>query len=176
MDLDRKQRDAVRLAGVVKETMVDFATSPPFERHLRRLLRESVDRDPHLPDPDVRAVERLLFEFRYDDDSTVIDRFVRLPALTPAERDMATGFAQGVEGFFEVVAETPSGASAFEVRCCLSDLEHVVAPTEPAGVPALSPGAFLAGRLNRSPGPTCGRPAESWKCCHHLGGSWSLKW
>lgn len=128
--------------------MVDFATSPPFERHLRHLLRETLDMDPDAPDPEVRAVERLLFEFRYDDDTTVIDRFLQLPRLAAGEREMAAGFTHGVHGFFEVVDQTLPGAAAFEVRCCLSDLMHVVAPTEPAGIPALAPGAFLAGRLN----------------------------
>lgn len=148
MDLDDAQYDAVQLAGAVKGRMVGFASSTPFRRHLDRLLREATQISSTVADPTIAAVERLLFEFRYDNGTTVVDRFLQLPDLTEAERDMARGFTQGVEGIFEVVAETPAGASAFTVRCCLSDLEHVVAPTEPAGVPALELGTFLAGRLN----------------------------
>jgi hypothetical protein len=148
VDLDETQRAAVLTAGRVKATMVAFANSPPYERHLRRLLVDSVTSNPDVADPHVHAVERLLFEFRYDDDTSVIDRFLRSTALTNAERDVVTGFTQGVDGFFEVLADTPPGALAFEVRCCLSDLTHVVAPTLRAGLPALSRGSFLAGRLN----------------------------
>lgn len=148
MELDETHLAAVRLAGQVKGKMVDFATSPPFARHLRRLVRGAVERDPDLADPGMRAIERLLFEFRYDDGTTVVDRFIRQPGLNETERAMAHGFTQGVEGFFEVLIDTPPKATAFPVRCCLSDLEHVVVPTEPAGVPALAAGSFLAGRLN----------------------------
>ncbi|HET9842460.1 MAG TPA: hypothetical protein VFQ01_10680 [Nocardioides sp.] len=148
MELDEAQRAAVELAGSVKVSLVDFATTPPFARHLRRIARELLDAHPDCPDPDVAVVEKLLFEFRYDDGTTVVDRFVGRPGLSEAEREMACGFLDGVQSFFEVLADTPPGAVVFRVRCCLSDLEHVVAPTEPAGVPTLPRGSFLAGRMN----------------------------
>jgi hypothetical protein len=148
MELDEAQRAAVELAGGVKASLVDFATTPPFERHLRRLARELLENYPDSPDPDVAVVEKLLFDFRYDDGTTVVDRFVRRSGRSEAEREMARGFLDGVESFFEVLADTPAAAMAIEVRCCLSDLEHVVVPTEPAGVPTLPRGSFLAGRMN----------------------------
>lgn len=148
MELDEAQRAAVELAGSVKADVVNFATSPPFERHLRRLARELVENRPDSPDLDVAVVEKLLFDFRYDDGTTVMDRFVRRSGLSEAERAMASGFLDGVESVFEVLADAPAGAVVIQVRCCLSDLEHVVAPTEPAGVPALPRGSFLAGRMN----------------------------
>jgi hypothetical protein len=148
MELDEATRAAVELAGSVKSSLVDFATSPPFERHLRRLARELLENHPDATDPDVAVVERLLFDFRYDDGTTVVDRFVRRSGLSAAEREMARGFLDGVESIFEVLADSPAGAMVFKVRCCLSDLEHVVVPTEPAGVPKLPRGAFLAGRMN----------------------------
>ncbi len=148
MEFEEAQHAAVELAGSVKASLVDFATSPPFERHLRRLARELLKDYPDSRDPDVAVVEKLLFDFRYDDGTTVVDRFVRRAGLSEAEREMARGFLDGVESFFEVLADTPAGAVAFEVRCCVSDLEHVVVPTEPAGVPRLSRGSFLAGRMN----------------------------
>lgn len=148
MEFDEAQRAAVELAGRVKGNLVDFATTPPFERQLRRLARQLMEDYPDSPDPGVAAVEKLLFDFRYDDGTTVVDRFVRRSGLSEREREMARGFLDGVEGFFEVLADTPAGATAFEVRCCLSDLEHVVVPTEPAGVPTLPRGSFLAGRMN----------------------------
>ncbi|MGL5811488.1 MAG: hypothetical protein ACRCYQ_16225 [Nocardioides sp.] len=99
-------------------------------------------------DPEVAAIEKLLFGFRYDDGTTVVDRFVRRSGLSEDERAMARGFLDGVDSFFEVLADTPAGAAVVTVRCCLSDLEHVVAPTLAAGMPALPRGSFLAGRMN----------------------------
>ena len=148
--LDDAQNDAVNLAGDVKGKMVDFATSARFQRYWRELAREIHDDHPEL-DGDivgVRATERLLFEFRYDDGTTIIDRFLQQPRLTDREREMAVGFLGGIEGIFEVTEDTPRGATAFEVRCCLSDLEHVVAPTEPTGIPTIPSGSFVVGRLN----------------------------
>lgn len=148
MEFDEAQRPAVELAGRVKASLVDFATTPPFERQLRRLARQFVEEYPDSPDPGVAVVEKLLFDFRYDDGTTVIDRFVRRSGLSEMERDMARGFLDGVEGFFEVLADTPAGARVIKVRCCLSDLEHLVVPTEAAGVPTFPRGSFLAGRMN----------------------------
>lgn len=148
VELDEKQRAAVQLASRVKASLVEFAQSPPFERHLRRIMHELLDDNPDAGDLHIVGVEKLLFDFRYDDGTTVVDRFVGRPRLGEPEREMARGFLDGVESIFEVLADTPAGATAIEVRCCLSDLEHVVAPTEPAGVPALPRGCFLAGRMN----------------------------
>lgn len=94
-------------------------------------------------DPDVAVVEKLLFEFRYDDGTTVVDRIVRPSGLSEAEREMTRGFIDGVGSFFEVLDDTPAGAMAISHGCCPSDLEHVVVPTEPAGVPTLSRGSLL---------------------------------
>ena len=74
--------------------MVDFATSARFQRYWRELAREIHDDHPEL-DGDivgVRATERLLFEFRYDDGTTIIDRFLQQPRLTDCEHEMAAGF------------------------------------------------------------------------------------
>jgi len=119
MELDEAQRAAVELAGSVKSSLVEFATSPHFERHLRRLARELLENHPDSQDADVVVVEKLLFDFRYDDGTTVVDRFVRRSGLSEAEREMARGFVEGVESFFEVLGDTPAGAMVIKVRCCL---------------------------------------------------------
>jgi hypothetical protein len=54
---------------------------------------------------------------------------------------MARGFVDGVDGVFEVVADTAAGAEVFEVRCCVSDLQHAVAPTLLEGMPDLPRGS-----------------------------------
>jgi len=88
----------------------------------------------------VAIVERLLFGFRYDDGTTVVDRFVQRSGHSEAAREMARGFLDGVESFFEVLAAAPARPEAIEVCCCLSDLVHVVAPTEPERLLDSTPG------------------------------------
>ncbi len=127
---------------------MDFARTPPFERHLRRIRREVTQRADDYTDVDVVAVEHLLFVFRFDDGSTVVDRFVSRPDVTEVEAAVATGFLDGVDSFFEVATDAEAAAPLLLVRCCLSELEHRVAPTLPAGMPALPAGTFLVGRLN----------------------------
>jgi hypothetical protein len=147
MPLDIDQRSAIALASEVKRQLVDFALTPPFERHLRRLARELAAQRPDVPDLGTAAVEHLLFEFRYDDGSTVVDRFVARSGVTETEEAMARGFLDGYEGFFELLTDVRPGTESFTVRCCLSDLEYLVVPTMREGVRDLSAGAFLVGRL-----------------------------
>lgn len=110
MAIGETARAAVELAGEVKGRLVEFALSPPFERHLRRIAREVAHAHPDSQDLGVMVVERLLFNFRYDDGTTVVDRFVRRPRIGDAERVMALGFLDGVDGFFEVLAEATEQA------------------------------------------------------------------
>lgn len=60
---------------------------------------------------------------------------------------MALGFLDGYQGFFELLTDVRPTVESFTVRCCLSDLEHLVVPTLRGGMPDISAGAFLAGRL-----------------------------
>lgn len=147
MSLSRAQQSAIELAGDVKAQLVAFALTPPFQRHLRRIVRELSEQHPDTADPGVTAVEQLLFEFRYDDGSRVVDRFVKRRGLRAEERAMALGFLDGVHGFFELVADLGPGVDSFPVRCCMSDLDHLIAPTLREGLPTASAGAFLVGRL-----------------------------
>lgn len=44
------------------------------------------------------AVEHLLFEFRFDDGSGVVDRFVARSNVSETQEAMARGFLEGYEG------------------------------------------------------------------------------
>lgn len=147
MPLDSDRESAIALAAEVKRRLVDFALTPPFERHLRRIARRLAEQHPDSPDLGTAAVEHLLFEFRFDDGSGVVDRFVSRANVSEREGAMAQGFLDGYQGFFELLTDVRPEVDSFTVRCCLSDLEHLVVPTLRAGLPDISAGAFLAGRL-----------------------------
>lgn len=50
MPLDSDQESAIALAAQVKRQLVDFALTPPFERHLRRIARRLAEQHPDGPD------------------------------------------------------------------------------------------------------------------------------
>lgn len=135
-------------AKTVRRRLSDFALSPPFERYFREILLDEADGVPFATDETfATAVNRLLYEYRYPDGSTVIDRFARRKDVDEATEAMARGFGDSVASIFEVVRDTPAAAELISVRCCLSELEHLVAPTTPAKYPPLAQGSFLVGTL-----------------------------
>lgn len=147
MPLDSDQESAIDLAAETKQHLVDFALTPPFERHLRRIARRLAEQHPDGPDPGTAAVEHLLFEFRFDDGSGVVDRFASRSKVSETEGAMARGFLDGYQGFFELLSDVQPAVESFAIRCCLSDLERLVVPTLRGAMPDISAGAFLVGRL-----------------------------
>jgi len=147
MPLSSDQESSIDLAAEVKRQLVDFALTPPFERHVRRIARRLAEQHPDGPDLGTAAVEHLLFEFQFDDGSGVVDRFVSQSKVNETEAAMARGFLDGYQGYFELLTDVRPDVESFTVRCCLSDLEHMVVPTLPGGIPDISAGAFLVGRL-----------------------------
>lgn len=154
MPLDPDQRAAVDAVGEVKGRLVDFALTPPFQKHLRRLVRQlgqtlALD---NAYDIGVYGVEELLFEFRYDDGSTVIDRFIRRRGADDLDREIAPRMLDGYGSFFELLDDVQPPAESFRVRCCLSDLEYRIAPTLPETIGRWSAGEFMTGRIVPVPG------------------------
>lgn len=161
MALNEEQHIAVELAGDVKHKLVEFALSAPLARHLRKCLRELEADYTSAQDAGEAAVEKLLFEYQFDDGTTVIDRFVRKVHLSEPEHEMALGFGNGVDSFFEALTDIPEPATDFKVRCCISELEHTVAPTMAGGMPHFPPGTFMVGRLNPVAGTELWTPSGS---------------
>lgn len=141
------QRRLVDRAGDLKQRLVDFATSPPLERQLRAITREVTAAAPDDRDPftlGVQAVERLLFEFAYDDGSTVLERFAARHSLDPEDRALVERFADGVYGLFEVVEP---GTETIRVRSSFDDLEYDVTATLPGVLETIDAGSFVRGRI-----------------------------
>lgn len=139
---------ALALATAVKQELVEFSLSEKLARHLRKCLRSLDGKFATAERAGVAAIEKLLFEYEFDDGTTVIDRFVRQSSLNDRERKMAQGFGRGVDSIYEVLSERAQNSPEFTVRCCVSDLEHRVAPTLENSMQEFTPGTFLAGRLN----------------------------
>lgn len=99
-------RQRLERAAELKADLVEFALTPP----LQKPLREQVRNLGHLPLEGearmVHAVEALLFEYRYADGSSVLDRYLaRGPgrALGTSDTALVAGWADSVHGIFEVV-------------------------------------------------------------------------
>jgi hypothetical protein len=74
MGLNAAQTASVEQASEVKQSLVAFALTAPFEKHLRRIARELNQESSDVDDPAVELVERLLFSFKYDDGSSIVLR------------------------------------------------------------------------------------------------------
>jgi hypothetical protein len=110
VSLTPEQQALVDRIGDLKERLVDFATSPPFERQLRAISRGLAAEASPSDDPYVMlvaAVEQLLFDFEYDNGTTVLDRFVRQPRLDEQDRALVEGFEDGFISLFEALDAAP---------------------------------------------------------------------
>lgn len=108
----------------------------------RELAAAASEREPN--EMFVSSVEQLLFEFTYDDGSTVLTRFLGRRHLDAEDQSLVEGFSRGLSGLFEVVEP---GIDVFRLRSVLDDLEYVVAATMPGVIGSLKPGSFLRGRI-----------------------------
>ncbi|OAV62645.1 hypothetical protein [Enteractinococcus helveticum] len=143
-----EENAALDLAAAVKHDLVEFGLSDKLARHLRKCLRSVAGQYTSPDQLGVAAMEQLLFEYEFDDGTTVIDRFLQESSLNDSKREMIQGFAAGVDSIYEVLPDRSQSPRDFTVRCCVSDLEHRVAPTLEDAMQNLAPGTFLVGRLN----------------------------
>lgn len=144
--LTTDQQQLVERAGDLKRALVQFATSPPLQRQLRVITRRHQLESTDLPEYDVlvNSIEELLFDFTFDDGSTVLDRFGALPARTDKDGALLVGLGQGRTGIYEI--RTLEG-DVMEVVSALDDLSHVLVATQPGVVGHLEPGDFIHGRI-----------------------------
>lgn len=94
----------LRRSAELKEDLVAFGESRPFERFLDPLLSEAVGPEGVLDEATAtNVIDHFLLQYRLPDGNTVADRFVtRRTALTDADRQMVLAWRDPVEGLFEV--------------------------------------------------------------------------
>ncbi len=109
--------DLVKRAGQLKPMLVEFATSPLFERELSAVIARNF--------PDMIVTDEAMFsmvldhfalQHRLPSGTTVVEAFVAAhPELTAAERDMLLGWRDVVEGMFEVTGKDRDAVILFNV-------------------------------------------------------------
>ncbi|MFJ1590262.1 hypothetical protein ACIOD0_08460 [Kitasatospora albolonga] len=137
----------LRRSAELKEDLVAFGGSRPFERFLDPLLSEAVGPDDVGDEATAtNVIDHFLLQYRLPDGNTVADQFVtRRTALTDADRRMILAWRDPVEGLFEV--RSRHGDSLLLLNL-LDDLEYRAYTN--AGRTALrkiTKGSFLSARL-----------------------------
>ena len=141
-----RQRAALVAAADLKRRLVDFAMTAPYERHLRQQLRDLQSSSHSEEDRTVMAVEALLFEFEYDDGSSILDRFLaRQQRLTPQERGLIDRWGDSVFGVFEIRDRLED---VLLIHNLLDELDYLALSTMGAeSILPLTPASFLVTRL-----------------------------
>lgn len=144
-DSDEVRRRVTR-AAELKTQLVSFALTAPFQKPLRSLVRELEPLQMEPKSELIYACELLLFEHRYDDGSTVLDRFVaKARGLDAADVALVRGWADAVEGIFEV---TWHGGDRLALTNLFDDLDYpAYATAGPEALADVEVGWFLATRL-----------------------------
>jgi hypothetical protein len=99
--------DLVERAGSLKGMLVDFATSPRFDRELSAVIAERFP-DGVVTDESMfsMVLDHFALQHRLPSGNTVVEAFVQAhPELPEAERDMLLGWRDVVEGVFDVVGK-----------------------------------------------------------------------
>jgi len=94
----------VERSAELKRTLVDFALSPRFERHLEQFKLEAADPYQELSEGEaIGVIDRFVLQHRLPNGKTMLDQFLAgRPDLTAADREILRGWRDPVEGIFEI--------------------------------------------------------------------------
>jgi hypothetical protein len=94
----------IERSAELKRALVEFALSPRFKRHLERFMLEGAGPEPVLEEDEaIGVIDRFALQHRLPNSKTVLDQFLASwPDLTAADREMLRGWADPVEGIFEI--------------------------------------------------------------------------
>jgi hypothetical protein len=148
----------IERSAELKRTLVDFALSPRFERHLEQFMLEAADPYQELSEGEaIGVIDRFALQHRLPNGKTILDQFLAVrPDLTAAHREMLRGWRDPVEGIFEI---RPKNRDSLVLLNLLDDLEyHVYSNMGPAAFRRLPKGGFVHVRLV----PICPVPAPGW--------------
>lgn len=153
MEIQQLTDELIDYIGDLKGRLVEYALSADVRRHLRGFLaehRSALESGKFTPE---LLIDSFVFEYKFDDGSIIIDRFLARKNPDQADAKYLTEMKDSFSSIFEVEAESsPLGSgSKFDcliLRCCHSDLEYQVVPTIPGTLNAMEKGMFLIGRIS----------------------------
>ena len=131
----------------LKRTLVDFALSPRFERHLEQFMLEAADPYQELSEGEaIGVIDRFALQHRLLNGKTMLDQFLAgREDLTAADREMLRGWRDPVEGIFEIHHKN---RGSFVLLNLLDDLEYrLYSNMGPAAFRRLPKGGFVHVRL-----------------------------
>jgi hypothetical protein len=137
----------IERSAELKGALVAFVCGPRLQSHLTRFMEKSVSPDKVLDEGDaVGLVDRFALQHRLPNGKTVLDQFLASrPDLSAADRDMVRGWADPVEGIFEIRGKDRTGIVLLNL---LDDLEYrTYSNMGPAAFRPLPKGGFLYARL-----------------------------
>ena len=137
----------IERSAELKRTLVDFALSPRFERHLEQFMLAAADPYQELSEGDaIDVTDRFALQHRLPNGKTVLDQFLASrPDLTAADRQMLRGWRDPVEGIFETRRKDRDSLLLLNL---LDDLEYrVYSNMGPAAFRPLPKGGFVRARL-----------------------------
>src|SRR5680860_1008377 len=140
------QRRRLERAAELKADLVEFALTPPFQRPLREHTRRCVHPELDAESQAIESVESLLFEHRYDDGSTVLDRFIaRNRKLAEPDIELLGSWNDSVHGVFEVLEKQ---ADQLLLNNLFDEMPYTVYSSAGAeAVEDVEPGSFLITRV-----------------------------
>src|SRR6266851_7530300 len=84
----------IERSAELKRTLVDFALSPRFERHLEQFMLEAADPYQELSEGEaIGVIDRFVLQHRLPNGKTMLDQFLAgRPDLTAADREILRGW------------------------------------------------------------------------------------
>ena len=148
--------------GTLKKQLVDYATSPKFEKHLRRHVKfHEEDLQQGLIDI-TAVVDQFVFSFTFENGTSMVQRFIDDKNIGDQDAALLHIMHDGLDSFFEVL-EQDNEKDLLRVKCLYSDLEYTLMPTIPGGLSDadILPGGFISARITEVPETDVWTPSGS---------------
>ena len=140
-------RDRVDRAGDLKGELVDFATSPGFDRRLRAEMANAAEFSESSMEAGIRAIETMLFDRDERGGRTLVERYLLAnKRLAEDDRALLEGWrGGGVYGMFQILEHKGERMTLLNL---IDELEYVVYATGGAeSINAATRGGFMASRV-----------------------------
>ena len=101
---DEFDAERIERSGELKRALIDFASSPRFDRHLTRLMLEAAGPGGELDEGEaITIVDQFALQHQLPNGKTVLDQFLASRRdLSTADRELLRGWSDPVEALFEI--------------------------------------------------------------------------